>query len=671
MSLSRAFGGRKVVKNGIVSLFSVLLWALLWPEMGFGEEVPAFQGLRDSYRREIRPILDQHCMKCHAADVQEGTLDLEQFATLDDVRRSTTTWLKVAEMLDNGEMPPKKAPQPSAERRRQLRGWVADYLKAEALASAGDPGPVVLRRLGNAEYTYTLLDLTGVDLQPAREFPVDGAAGEGFTNTGNALVMSPALLSKYLDAGKKIADHAVLLPDGIRFSPSATRRDWTDEVLARIRGFYGRYTDGGGGTQVNLQGIVFGTNQGGRLPLERYLEATVRHRADLTSGAKTIAAVAQEQGLNAKYLGILWSTLNGGDRAPVLDVVRAHWQEANAGRPQAVAAEIARWQNALWRFSSVGQIGKVGGPKAWMEPVTPIVARQELRVKMPVASSGDVTLSLVAGDAGDGNEYDFVVWDRPRLVAPGRPDLLLRDVREVVHELASLRERAFHSAAKCLDAVAEASTAATEIDVPALAKRHGVDPLILAGWLDYLGISTTGVKIDKPLTAKITKASGFDFVNGWGTGETPNVVANSSDQHVRIPGNLSGHSVAMHPSPSLRVAAGWKSPVTAVMRVRGRVQHAHPECGNGVTWSLELRRGAVRQTLASGVAAGAKEVTFGPLKDVAVQPRRPGFCRDRPTRRQPLVRPDGRGPYPRRRRPVLGPCAGRFSQRARGQSARR
>ena len=121
------------------------------------------------------------------------------------------------------------------------------------------------------------------------------------------------------------------------------------------------------------------------------------------------------------------------------------------------------------------------------------------------------------------------------------------------------------------------------------------------------------------MTGKITKASGFDFVNGWGTGETPNVVANSSDQHVRIPGNLKPHSVAMHPSPSLRVAAGWKSPVTAVMRVKGSVQHAHPECGNGVTWSLELRRGAVRQTLAAGVAQGAKEVTFGPLRDIAVQ----------------------------------------------------
>ena len=33
------------------------------------------------------------------------------------------------------------------------------------------------------------------------------------------------------------------------------------------------------------------------------------------------------------------------------------------------------------------------------------------------------------------------------------------------------------------------------------------------------------------------------------------------------------------------------------------MQHAHPECGNGVTWSLEVRRGATRQRLAAGSGA--------------------------------------------------------------------
>ena len=44
-----------------------------------------------------------------------------------------------------------------------------------------------LRRLSNAEFDYTIRDLTGVDLKPTREFPADGAAGEGFTNAAEAL----------------------------------------------------------------------------------------------------------------------------------------------------------------------------------------------------------------------------------------------------------------------------------------------------------------------------------------------------------------------------------------------------------------------------------------------------------------------------------------------------
>src|SRR4029077_2285265 len=97
-----------------------------------------------------------------------------------------------------------------------------------ARARSGDPGPVVLRRLNNAEYTYTIRDLTGVEsLDPVREFPADSASGEGFMNVGNSLVMSPSLLAKYLDAAKEIAKHAVLLPDGIGFSPSTSHHHWT------------------------------------------------------------------------------------------------------------------------------------------------------------------------------------------------------------------------------------------------------------------------------------------------------------------------------------------------------------------------------------------------------------------------------------------------------------
>ena len=67
-------------------------------------------------------------------------------------------------MLDSGQMPPKEARQPTDDRTGSVpHSGSRGYLTVEANARAGDPGRVVLRRLSNAEYTYTLRDLTGVD----------------------------------------------------------------------------------------------------------------------------------------------------------------------------------------------------------------------------------------------------------------------------------------------------------------------------------------------------------------------------------------------------------------------------------------------------------------------------------------------------------------------------
>ena len=79
------------------------------------------------------------------------------------------------------------------------------------------------------------------------------------------------------------------------------------------------------------------------------------------------------------------------------------------------------------------------------------------------------------------------------------------------------------------------------------------------------------------------------------------------------------HGVVVHPSPTLNAAVGWRSPIADDVRIEGKVTHAHPECGNGVTWSLELRRGATRQRLAAGIAQGGKPVPVGPLERSRVQ----------------------------------------------------
>jgi hypothetical protein len=577
----------------------------------------------ESFVHDIRPLLQQYCFPCHSSEKHKGDFDMERFSTVALVKREPKVWQNVAEKLAENEMPPEGKPQPTKSEKERISAWTQSVLDQIAEEHAGDPGPVVLRRLSNAEYTYTVRDLTGVDsLEPAREFPVDGAAGEGFMNTGQALVMSPALLTKYLDAGKEIASHLVLLPDGIRFSAKTTRRDWTEEILTQIRQFYRQFTDPSGGEKVNLQGIVFETNEGGRLPLEKYLAATLAEREALSSRQKTFEAVAHERGLNARYLTELFKMLTSLDRSPLLDGVREHWRAASPEQAAALAAEIEQWQKALWKFNTVGHIGKAGGPKSWLEPVDPLLSKQEFRLKPAPANGGqDITLYLVASDAGEGKTNDWLVWQQPRLVAPGRPDLLLRDVRELCRDLGERRGQLFASAASALAAAAEAGGREGAPDLAALAQRQHIDRELLSAWFDYLGIGPkAAVTINSYFTNQLTNTSGYDFIRGWGSSDTPLLVANSSDQHVRIPGNMKPHSVAVHPSPKLQAAVGWSSPIAGIFTVDASVTRAHPECGSGITWSLDLRRGATRQRLAAGTAQGGKETKVGPFAELALQP---------------------------------------------------
>jgi hypothetical protein len=117
----------------------------------------------------------------------------------------------------------------------------------------------------------------------------------------------------------------------------------------------------------------------------------------------------------------------------------------------------------------------------------------------------------------------------------------------------------------------------------------------------------------------LNRTESYEFVKGWTGADALSVLANSSDEMVRIPGDMQPHSVGVHPSPQWRAVIGWKSPVAGRVTVHARVQRAHLACGNGVTWQLELRRGRTRQRLAAGIAGDAAEHTFMTAEPMSVQ----------------------------------------------------
>src|SRR6202023_957746 len=148
----------------------------------------------------------------------------------------------VMERLAAKEMPPKPMSPPPAEVTQKWIAWIQQVRSQHIRKFARDPGPVLVRRLSNAEYRYTIRDLTGQDMQVTREFPVDPANPAGFDNSGESLTMSPALLNKYLQAAREVGDHMVLTPDGFDFAPHPMLVETDREKYAsqRIVGFYER-----------------------------------------------------------------------------------------------------------------------------------------------------------------------------------------------------------------------------------------------------------------------------------------------------------------------------------------------------------------------------------------------------------------------------------------------
>ncbi len=583
---------------------SLILIALLTTVQPSPIQAEAFETIGSQFQPSIQPILDRYCFDCHSGEDAEAEIDLSAITTFKAVRANTDLWLKIEHMLSTQQMPPRKSDQLNDEEQGRLSHWVEAYLTAEAAALAGDPGPVVLRRLNNSEYTYTVRDLTGVpSLDPTAEFPIDGAAGEGFINTGDALSVSPSLIQKYLDAGKVIANHAVLHPLGIRFSDKTTRRDWTDDLLAEIRSFYARYTSQGGGMNVNLQGIQFDTNQGGVLPIKDYLSTLWRERQALRDGSTSLTAIAGSSQLNQKYLSTLWETLQGKSRSGgpsiLVDRIRERFQSTTS--PDPVIEEIQGWQQPLWVLNSIGHIGREGGPEGWLVSADPLQSEAsfELDLSKPIGERPFLDVYLTAHSAGDGHQEDQVVWDELLLRGESLPDLPLSQVESAWQKITEL-QRAFRS--RIGEYLAAAGGFQSGGDPTLLARNHQLDRATFERFLAYLDYRAPDSEpLGGHFTQKILSGGDYSFVQGWGSHSTPSIMSNASDQDVRIPGRAKPKSVFVHPSPTEYSAVAWTSPIDGMIKVTGLIEDAHPECGNGVEWYLTRRMGKKDQVLGKGV----------------------------------------------------------------------
>ncbi|MDI1312532.1 DUF1592 domain-containing protein [Prosthecobacter sp.] len=177
-------------------------------------------------------FLDQHCVDCHDADMKKGGLDLGALPFDLANADAFQNWQKIFERVRDGEMPPKKKPQPAkADAEKFLASLKPALLKADAEDIAAN-GRTRSRRLTRTEYENTMHDLLGIDM-PLKVLLPEDRASYGFETVAAGQQLSQHLLARYLD----VADLA--LTDAFQRAlkgDETFKEHYTPEMLTKNRG---------------------------------------------------------------------------------------------------------------------------------------------------------------------------------------------------------------------------------------------------------------------------------------------------------------------------------------------------------------------------------------------------------------------------------------------------
>lgn len=352
--------------------------------------------------KAVEPALSAKCYRCHGGEETKGGIDLKALASDPKMAEQHELWERVLDTVLNGEMPPPKSEPLVSEEETALSAWIERELDLLAAANSGDPGPVTMRRLTNAEYDRTLRDLAGRDYALSKEFQTDGGGGEGFSNTGDVLFLSPSALDKYFHAARQFADHATVMPGtGIVFHEHRVGLRGPEQVKAQAeQGLYVWYQQK---AAPHLPGDSDPMREGD------YLLACWKHRHFQTP----LDELAKEAGLTLPFLHNWWNLVNATEpKSRYLDLLRLPWRElpgpdaAKPGEvPPGVKERIAAIEADLLSWNNPNKPGSgVQRRQQDADGIRPY--------PMDASVKGHGRVHLCFGDAGDGNKGDIALVTR-------------------------------------------------------------------------------------------------------------------------------------------------------------------------------------------------------------------------------------------------------------------
>ncbi|MFN0076970.1 MAG: DUF1592 domain-containing protein [Prosthecobacter sp.] len=170
---------------------------------------------------QVSTYFEQHCLKCHDADVQKGDFRLDTLSPKVGFENNPQ-WLEIMERINSGEMPPKKEKvKPSAEASARVVEWIASKMREGESARMASRAKVTFNRLTRDEYVNTMRDLIGVEYDAKDPGALlEDPEWHGFERIGSVLTLSPSNIEKYLAAAETVLNEAYPDPPAKNAKPA-------------------------------------------------------------------------------------------------------------------------------------------------------------------------------------------------------------------------------------------------------------------------------------------------------------------------------------------------------------------------------------------------------------------------------------------------------------------
>jgi hypothetical protein len=295
----------RAIVPGLLLLYS-------WAEIGCNADSPL---ATLSMPVEFQQLAATHCSDCHAGKAAAAAINLADWSAL-PAAENFAEWRRVRYALAEHAMPPPDGPSLSDLHRAQMLDLLDATLRTVLTAHADDPGPTVVRRVTSAEYDYCIEDLTGLQLQLGSQFVSDSVGGSGFTNSAVAQFMQDATLERYLEAARRVADHAMLGTGRLYFYEAPGETGLELSAAKRIQEIYRRY------------GFRSAAGEGAEpFGMERFATAfqvawQFRYRTELGTPEVSLQELAHRARLEIKFAEHIWQVLGAPTPSfPLSDII--------------------------------------------------------------------------------------------------------------------------------------------------------------------------------------------------------------------------------------------------------------------------------------------------------------------------------------------------------------